>query len=229
LSYGSSAVVAASNGIREFLIEEEHLPAEKITVIRNAVETTRFADVPPAPFGETLKLLAIGRLEPQKGHDVLLNALAGLRDVPWELTLVGEGSARDDLVDIAVMNRIHDRVHFVGTHLDVEPFLAACDVVVMPSRWEGIGLVIMEGMAAGRPVVASRIGGIPELIDDKKNGLLVPIEDVAALQEALRFMWTNQSAARALGAAARVKAQQVFDVRAMVAAYERVYAHLAHQ
>ncbi len=229
LSYGSSAVVAASDGIKKFLVEEENFPTDKITVIRNAVETGRFAQIPPAPFGEVMQLLAIGRLEPQKGHDILLNALSTLRDVPWELTLVGEGSAKDSLVDLAIINHMHDRVHFVGTHMDVAPYLAASDVVVMSSRWEGIGLVIMEAMAAGRTVIASNVGGIPELIDDGVTGMLVPVEDVDALQVAIRRVWQNQAAARELGAAARVKAQKDFDIRAMVADYERVYAHLAHQ
>lgn len=226
LSYGSSAVVAASEGVRNFLADEEYIPRDKIVVIRNAVHVAPYLSVPAPAFTEKFRLISIGRLERQKGHDILLEALSRMTQIPWELTLVGDGSLRDDLYDRAVLLRIHDRVRFVGTVLDVAPLLAICDAVVMPSRWEGIGLVIMEGMAAGRPVIASRVGGIPELLEHGKTGLLVPSEDSGALAQALTWVWQHPDGARAIGAGARDYARTTCDVRDMVKKYEALYAHL---
>ncbi len=229
LSYGSSAVVAASEGVRNFLADEEHISRDKIVVIRNAVSVEKYLSVPPPLFTEKFRLVCIGRLERQKGHDILLEALSRITQIPWELTLVGDGSLREDLLDRAVLWHIHDRVRFAGTVMDVAPFLADSDAVVMPSRWEGIGLVIMEGMAAGRPVIASRVGGIPELIEQGKTGLLVPPEDSIALAQAITWMWEHPDAARALGAAAREKARTQCNVQEMVTQYEALYAHLTGQ
>lgn len=229
LSYSADLVVAASSAIRDFLVKKEHVSADKIVVVRNAVEIERYLNLPPPKFEEKLRLLAIGRLEEQKGHDILLEALSQLQQLPCELTVVGEGSLLEDLVDRATLLHLNDRVHFVGTILDVAPLIAKHDVIVMPSRWEGIGLVVMEGMAAARPVVASRVGGIPELIEHGQTGLLVPPDDASALADALRWVWENPSAARALGAAARESARANFDVRKMVAEYERFYAHLINK
>ncbi len=225
LSFGADVVVAASDAIREFLMKQEHIAAEKIVVIRNAIDVSRYLHVPPPKFEKVFKLLAIGRLEPQKGHDILFEALSQLQDIPWELAIVGEGSLSEDLSNRAVLLHIHDRVNFVGSILDVAPLIAACDAIVMPSRWEGIGLVIMEGMAAARPVIASRVGGIPELITHGKTGALVTPEDPNQLAEMVRWVWEHPDRARDLGAAAREFARTHCDVRGMVKEYERLYAN----
>lgn len=228
ITYSADVIVAASEAVKKFLVTAGHLSAKKIVVIKNAIEVWRYLDAPPPTFGAPLKLIVIGRLEPQKGHDVLFAALSRL-NFPWELSVVGEGSLAEDLLDRATLLRIDDRVKFLGTILDVAPLIASHDVLVMPSRWEGIGLVIMEGMAAGRPVVASRVGGIPELITHAKTGLLVEPENAEELAEALRWVRANPTAAGALGAAAREQAREHFDVRQMVKEYERVYAHLVNK
>lgn len=228
LSYQADAVVAASDSVRDFLIKREHYPEKKILVVKNAIEVERFLGIAAPQFKDVLKLLVIGRLEPQKGHDVLFEALSQAQ-FPWELTVVGEGSLAEDLVDRTTLLRIQDRIKFIGTTLDVEPLLAEHDVVVMPSRWEGIGLVIMEGLAAGRPVVASAVGGIREIIEHGKTGFLVPPEHPEELRGALQWVWEHPDAARAIGAAGREYAQKHFDVREMVKQYERLYAHLINK
>lgn len=229
LSYSADTVIAGSSAIRDFLIKQGHISEDKIVVVRNAIETKKYLDVPAPEFGHTLKLLAIGRLQEQKGHDILIEALTQLHGIPWELTIVGTGEMLDELSDRATLHHINDRVHFVGATTDVARVIGEHDVVVMPSRWEGIGLVVMEGMAAGRPVIASNVGGIPELIEHGKTGLLVQPENTHALAEAIEWVWEHQDAARAIGERAREFARVNCDVSEMVTQYERVYAHLTHQ
>ncbi len=229
LSYSADTVIAASDAIREFLITQGHISEEKIVVIRNAIDTMQYLALPAPQFGPKLKLLSIGRLTPQKGHDILIEALTGLHDVPFELTIAGVGELLDDLSDRVTLHHLNDRVQFLGTTNDVPALIGEYDVVVMPSRWEGIGLVVMEGMAAARPVIASNVGGIPEIVEHGKTGVLVQSENPTALAEAIRWVWEHQSAAGAIGLRAREYARVQCDVREMVKQYERVYAHLTHQ
>lgn len=229
LSYSADTVIAGSGAIRDFLITQGHIAEEKIVVVRNAIDTKQYIDLPLPTFGHTLKLLSIGRLQEQKGHDILIEALTQLHGIPWELTIVGTGELLDDLSGRAALHHINDRVHFVGAIMDVPGMIAQHDVVVMPSRWEGIGLVVMEGMAAGRPVIASNVGGIPEIIEHGKTGLLVQPENPHAIAEACAWVWEHQDAARAIGLRAREYARVNCDVIEMVKQYERVYAHLTHQ
>jgi len=229
LSYSADTVIAGSNASRDFLVKQGHISEDKIVVVRNAIETKKYVDVAPPEFGETLKLLAIGRLQEQKGHDILIEALTKLHGIPWELTILGTGELLDELSDRVTLHHLNNRVHFAGASLGVAEVIAAHDVVVMPSRWEGVGLVVMEGMAAGRPVIASNVGGIPELIEHGKTGLLVQSENPAALADAIAWVWEHQDAARAIGARGREFTRENCDVADMVKQYERVYAHLTHQ
>ncbi|MCX6780788.1 MAG: glycosyltransferase [Candidatus Magasanikbacteria bacterium] len=229
LSYTADTVIAASDAIRTFLINQGHISENKIVVIRNAIETHRYLNLPAPKFEGSLKLLVIGRLWPQKGHDILIEALSGMHTIPWQLTIIGTGNLLDSLVDRVTLLHLNDRVQFIGAQLDVAEAIAEHDVVVMPSRWEGIGLVVMEGMAAGRCVIASNVGGIPELIDHGKTGLLVQPENPAALAEAIKWVWEHQDIAQQIGAQAREYARTHCDIKEMVTQYERVYAHLINQ
>jgi len=229
LSYSADTVIAASEAIRKFLSTQGHISEDKIVVIRNAIDTARYLSLRPSVFEAPMKLLSIGRLEPQKGHDVLIEALSRVHDVPWDLTIVGTGEQLDDLSDRVTLHHLNDRVHFVGTTTNIPTLIEQHDVVMMPSRWEGIGLVVIEGMAAGRLVIASNVGGIPELITHGKTGLLVQPDNEQALGDAIRWAWEHQPQALQIGVAAREFARQHCDVGQMVKQYERVYAHLVNQ
>lgn len=229
LSYSADTVIAGSDAIRDFLINQGHISDDKIVVIRNAINTQRYLEVPPSKFEQPMKLLAIGRLWPQKGHDILIDALSKLHAIPWQLTIVGTGDLLDDLMDRVTLHHLNDRVHFVGTKTDIPTVIAQHDVVVMPSRWEGIGLVVMEGMASARTVIASNVGGIPELIEHGKTGLLVQPENQQALAEAIMWVWEHQDQAHKISMNAREYARENCDIKQMVKQYERVYAHLINQ
>jgi glycosyltransferase involved in cell wall biosynthesis len=132
-------------------------------------------------------LAVIGRLEEQKGHHYLLEALASLNgQIPrWRLLVVGDGALRRKLEMQAAQLKLAPQAVFAGERRDVRLIYAASDLVVLPSLWEGMPLVLLEAMAARRPVVATTVGGIPEVIRHEKTGLLVPPADIRALAAAI--------------------------------------------
>lgn len=182
-------------------------------VVPNGVDLSRFVARASAA-GPARRVLAVGRLLPQKGFDVLVEAMRALPDL--ELDLVGEGPERPRLAGPNV--RLH------GWQADVRPFLAAADIVVIPSRWEGFGLVAVEAMASGVPVIASAIPGLDEAVGDA--AIRVPPEDPAALASALRALAADPLRRAALAGAGRAQAAR-FDIHRAVATYESMYRRLA--
>jgi glycosyltransferase involved in cell wall biosynthesis len=172
-------------------------------------------------FNENDLLVAsVARLEPQKDPETLIRAFAALED--GYLLIAGDGSLRDAAVSCAKESGVQDRVRFLGVRSDVAELLAASDIFVSASRWEGHPVSVIEAMAAGLPVVATRAGGVPELIEEGTTGLLVPPASVADLSAALRQLAGNPAQRSALGQAARERAS-AYDVGGMVAAYARLF------
>jgi sugar transferase (PEP-CTERM/EpsH1 system associated) len=214
-------------------------PASKVAVIANGIEVARFADpgepaavrrsfgIPPmAPVVGT-----VGNLREVKRQDVLLRGFARLSggdkagELP-HLLIVGDGPLRDDLVRLAGELGIADRVHFAGRRTDPECLVPAMDVFALTSRSEGMPLAILEAWAAGRAVVASNVGGVPELIDDGQTGLLFPVGDDAALARQMSRLLEDPALARRLGSAGRDAVRQRYDVTVMADAYLGHYKRL---
>ena len=167
----------------------------------------------------------VARLEPEKGHPTLLEAWPGvLRAVPEAyLLLVGEGSRWDALEAQARELRIAHRVVFTGRRDDVPAVTAALDVAVLPSYREAQGLTILEAMALSRPVVASNVGGIPEMVEDGVTGILVPPHDAEALTDAIVRLLTDHPYADTLGRAGHDLVHDRFCIELMVRAVEDIY------
>jgi len=168
-------------------------------------------------------VLAVGRLAPQKGFDVLIDALASLRDrdpLPL-LVIAGEGPLAGQLA--AQARAAGSDARFLGARTDVPALLAAADVVVVPSRWEGQPLIVQETLQAGRPLVASRVGGIPALTGEYA-AVLVPAADPARLASAVRSVLDDQALAVKLGAAAQDRARALPSVADAVDAALAVYS-----
>ena len=156
---------------------------------------------PRAPYDGPLRLVAVGRLDPVKGHDVLLEAL---REVPGVvLTVLGEGGQRAALEQAVAELGLADRVQLPGWSEDVAGELAGSDALVLPSRSEGWPLTVVEAMLAGLPVVATPVGSVPEAVQDGRTGLLVPKDDPAGLATALRRLRDDRALAARLGRAGR--------------------------
>jgi glycosyltransferase involved in cell wall biosynthesis len=214
-------VVACGEGVAEAL-REHHV--EPWATISNGV-----APPPPAADAASLRVewslepelhlvVAAGRLVAQKRHDVAVAAAARVPDTAW--VIVGEGPQRPALERQIEALRLTSRVRLVGARSDVRAVLGAADVVVQPSDWEGLPLVVLEAMRAARPVVASGSRGLRELLQDGVDGLLVPPGDAEALATCVARIITDQDLARRLGGAAAARAEREFSEAAMVSAYQ---------
>lgn len=169
-------------------------------------------------------LLALGRLHVKKGFDVLLQALAKVRDA-W-LWIAGEGPLRAELTALAARLGVDGRVRFLGWRTDREALLAACDVCVMPSRYEPFGTVMIEAWAAQKPLIAAAAAGPKGLVRDSIDGLLVPIDDVAALAAAIDRVLRDRTFAGALAAAGHAVYQQRYTEGAVVTQYLDFYQRI---
>ena len=174
---------------------------------------------------DALLLLVLANLVRRKGVDVLLEALVRLDSAP-RLWIAGDGPERGALEALSQRLGLAERVRFLGRCDDTGDLLAACDVFVMPSRLEGLGVAALEAMAAGRPVVASRVGGLAGLVVHGRTGLLVPPDDVPALTDALRRVLEDTSLRAALAAEGPRRIAEGWLAEQMVGAYEALYAEL---
>ena len=201
------------------------------SVILNALD---FPTLLPAPLPiDTPRLLCLGRLHPQKGFDLALSALATITDrFPHvHLTIVGDGPERLALERQAAELNLSSVVDFLGwvSPDDVPMLINRATMVLIPSRWEGFGLVALEAASMARPVIASCVGGLPEVVAHKETGLLVESENSRALAEAMVFFLTHPKDAEQMGLAARKRARELFSWEQCVAAYNTLYEKLAQK
>jgi glycosyltransferase involved in cell wall biosynthesis len=186
---------------------------------------------PPRHDGrDPLRLLAVGRLEPQKGLDVLLRAMPAIlaAEPGARLQVAGDGSRRDALAAQAEALGVAPAIDWLGRREDVDALMAGAGMLVHPARWEGFGLVLLEAMRSALAVVASRTAAIPEVVDDGVTGLLVEPEDADGLAAAATSLLAEPARARALGAAGRRRLEERFSPARMgretIAVYERARA-----
>ena len=207
--------------------------AARTAVIANGVEVERFASAPgrardlPSGFAaaDGPVLLAIGRLVPEKGYDHLLQAMVAVRArLPRaRLLIAGDGPLAGALEATRARLRLDDAVFFLGSRADVPELLASAEVVVQASTKEAAPLAVLEAMAAGRPVVATAVGGIPGVITDGRTGRLVAAGSPTALSDAIVDALLRPEQARVWGEAARDYVRAEHGVERMVAAYEALY------
>jgi sugar transferase (PEP-CTERM/EpsH1 system associated) len=229
-------VLSVSSRLAERMSAHTGFPLDRITVIRNGVDLTRFHPVGRAAARLTLGLpvegLIIGtagRLVPVKDQASLLDAFARLKaeGIGFTGVIAGEGPLRAELEARARANGLSDCVRFLGHRPDVERVFAALDVFVLSSRSEGLSNTILEAMASRLPIVATRVGGADELVDDGATGLLVAPESPDALSVALGRLVGDAALREAMGAAGRRRALGRFTLDRMVRTYEHLYRELA--
>lgn len=228
-------IVAVSQAIARDLVERYRIAAARTVVVHNGIDAWAFRPARDrarvhaelrVPSGARVVVMA-GRMTPQKGWDVLLEAaarLAPLRDDIFWL-LVGDGPLRRALMRRA--GELGVRACFVGARADMADLLGGADVVVLASRSEGLPFTLLEAMALGKPVVATRVGGVPEVVEEGRTGRLVPPEDPAALATAVAGV-LDAPDATAMGARGRARVETAFTLDAMVRGLERVYAAELH-
>lgn len=176
-------------------------------------------------------VLSVGRLSREKAHDQLLTAFARLPGAGFttaSLAIAGDGPERLPLMQLAGRLGLHGCVHFLGHQPNVWPYYRAADVIAMPSHSEGSPIALLEAMAAAKPIVATRVGGIPEIIEDHRTGILVPPRDPGALADALAHVLRKPVLAAELGARACQAVRVRFPVEARMAALLDIYRRVAH-
>jgi glycosyltransferase involved in cell wall biosynthesis len=173
----------------------------------------------------------VGRLEPQKGVEYLVDAMPRLCALHEDarVLIIGDGPLRQSLENRATRRGVHDRVRFLGWRTDVPEILAELDVFCMPSLWESLGYSILEAMACGVPVVASDVEGIPEVVVHGETGLLVPPGDPSALAEAISLLLDRPDLRCAMGRAGQKRVEQRFSERMMLDRYEQMYLDLSRE
>lgn len=218
--------------VREYRI----VPPGKVVIVPNGIDVERFARGESGDLRRELGISpdapvigTVGRLSEVKRQDVLIRAFARIapRRPAARLLLVGDGPQRAGLADLATRIGVHDNVIFAGYQERPEEFLQVMDLFALTSRSEGMPLAILEAWAAGLPVVASRVGGVPELVADGRTGLLFPAADDEALATHLDRLLTQPAIGRAMGVAGQALARERFDVSVMCETYHRHYRALS--
>jgi glycosyltransferase involved in cell wall biosynthesis len=225
-------VVAVSEAVKRSLVDYWKLEESRVRVIRNGIDARRFR-APRVAEGETpyfprdcrFRLGSVGRLERQKGFDVLLDALARVRgeEAGGALAVAGEGSLRGALEERARGLGLAESARFAGAVPDIASFFAGLDLFVLPSRWEGLPLTLLEAMAAGVPVVATAVDGSAEAVRDGIDGLLVPPENPEALASAILSVRRDPGAARRRAETARSRVEAEFTEERMIERYREAY------
>jgi len=204
----AKAVVANSAGLREMGRSfDEKVP---IDVIPNGVSMSQFKS--KDRIWDPPQLLIVGRIVYQKGIDLLFEALAGLKDLEWELSVAGDGPLRESLEEMARKFGIAGRVHFLGwqSKVDLVERYRQANLFVYPSRHEGMPNAVLEAMASGLPVIASEIAGNDELVLHGNTGLLIPSEDFSRLREAIRGLLLAPDRRRKMGDAAQKRVEEQY-------------------
>lgn len=230
-------IITISYHLKRFCVEVEGLPADKIVPIHYGLDMKAF--LKSADDGAAVRtefsipvdahlVGVVGRLTEQKGHTYLLEAFAEVvQTLPSaHLLVIGDGELSSNLEYQVTRLGLHDNVTFAGYRQDVSRIMVALDVMAMPSLWEGFGLVLLEAMAAAKPIVATRVSAIPEIVADGETGLLVPPKDPEGLARALLALLHDPARAQEMGRRGRRRLEERFTVARMVEQTQAVYENL---
>jgi glycosyltransferase involved in cell wall biosynthesis len=233
-SHGVDHIIACSDAAKETLTNYEKVDTRKITVIYNGTSIDKFRSYnieQRRQIRENLKiedkivLSYTAHLRPEKGHKYLLEAISEIKDQYTNvvLLLMGDGVLRSDLDALTRQLNIEDKVRFLGYRKDIPELLSAADIYVHTSVVEGFGIAIIEAMAIGLPVVATNVGGIPEIITNGENGILVPPENPQALAKAIVDLIEHPEKRKILVEKGKQHVKANFTYQIMVKEYMQVY------
>lgn len=234
----SHHVIAVSNETAEHLVRVEGAPKRKVSAIHNGLDFERVKVSGPDArarvrgelgLGDVFTLLIAGRLHPEKGYEHLFRAVAAVKDRAerrFVLLVAGRGPFLQKYQDLVQALGVADHVRFLGFRADLPDLMVASDLFVLSSVAESFGLVLAEALYLGLPVLATRVGGIPEIVDHGVDGLLVPPGDAQALATAMEAFLKGGVWLPGQGAAAAKKIRARFSFEEMLRKYETVYEHL---
>lgn len=223
----TTKIVCVSRYDQELALKFGVADPKKLVVVHNGIDPQRFVQANGSMVKEELGLEAIpvvtcvGRFAYQKDHLTLLKTFQKLSNC--KLILVGDGPLRPRVEAFVLRNRLQGQVIIAGERQDIPQILAASDIFVLSSRWEGLPLTIIEAMMAGLPVVATRVGGVPELVEHGRTGLLVSAGNITMLAEALRQLLRDKALRQEMGKAGRKRALERFSLNRMLQETTNVY------
>ena len=228
-------ILSVSHAVKEKMIREAFFAGNRISVLHAGIDVSRFKNCQRGKVRKELclpdQVTVIGvaaRLSEEKGIGYLLEAMPHvLKRCPnLYLLIAGDGPIKDKLKNLSVHMGFEQNVIFLGYRNDIPEFMTDLDLLVMPSLTEGFPFSLLEGMAAGLPIVATRVGGVPEIIADGREGILVPPREPDALAKAIIRVLRDKESGKTMGLAARKKVEQEFSVEKMVSETEKVYLSL---
>lgn len=223
LSLITNKIIVVSKSVFNFLACNVGISEDKLIVISNTIIPKNYIE--RRKSNDIVAFGAIGRLEYEKGLDVLLNAIPILKGYDFKLYIVGDGSQKNKYIQMCKELNISDKVFFTGyvDNSEIEKIYEIIDVLVLPSRRETFGLVLLEAMQFGIPCIGSDVGGIPEIITDGKDGYLFTSGDYVDLANKMKSFISNKNLCSVMGKAARKKVVEKFDYEKMVKETENVY------
>lgn len=221
-------IITVSEIIKNQLIEIG-VKEKKIKVIYSGIDLSKYHQVKIYPFDPSrgkMTIGTVGRLEKEKGHEYLIRAFKAFLEIypQSKLIIIGLGGQRQNLMWLAKKLEIDRRVHFLGFQKDVAKSINYFDIFVLPSaKRESFGLVLLEALACQKPVIASKIGGIPEIIEHKKDGLLIEPANTEEIVQALNYLCHHPEEAQAMAEQGRRKVLQQFTQERMVREFEQAF------
>jgi len=229
----TTKIIAVSGAVKNYLIRRHKIRPEKISVIYNGIDVNKYkSHTNITEFKKQFNLepsipivAFIGRLVKVKAASYFLEAAASVltSGKKAQFLVVGDGPLKQSLVKQTQKLGIDQHVFFIGFRKDIPKILSLIDILVVPSLWEGLPLTILETMSAGKPIIAARVGGIPEAIKNGGTGILVPPKNSEALTGAINDLLAAPKKRKEMGEKAKQRALQLFDVERMVKEYENLY------
>lgn len=220
---GWSVPVALSQEVQQTIVEFYNLPKTSVPVVMNGIDMSRCTPKKDYAMGNPWRFVHVGRLDTPKNQERLLRAFRMILDTHPQahLTLVGDGALREHLEAVTRELGLEQAVFFAGMQENVRPFLEEADIFVLTSDYEGIPMTILEAIGTGLPIVSTAVGGVPDVVENEKTGLLVPPEEAAVANACLRLA-EDASLRQMLGKAA-LSGSNRFSSQAMSRAYVAIY------
>lgn len=222
----SDVVIAVSEAVSVYAQKKEGVAKSKVKIIHNGVAVDDFLYEKRDYDSQKYPVVGfVGRLTRQKGVDILLDALANT-ELPIKCKIAGDGEMRKELKNISSGKGLDERVQFLGGVNNVQDFLKAVDIFVLPSRWEGFGIALVEAGLSGLPVIVSRVDGIKEIISEGKDGLFFKAGDADELAGKLDDLSRDSKKRKTLGNNLQKKCLKYFSLKKMIKEYQAVYEQL---
>lgn len=236
-SYNANHIIAISQGVKRTLVELDAIDSSKITIISNGISVINCQKLDDSDGIDLKQELgidnskivgAVSSLHLRKGHQYLIEAAAKVCEQRSDIKflIVGDGQLNKQLQLLSHRLNLSKNIIFTGYRKDVYGLISIMDILVQPSIEEGFGIAILEAMAMGKPVIGTAVGGIPEIIKNGINGILVPPKDPLSIYQAIQRLLNNPDEAKRMGCAGKDIVQNNFSVSNMVKKYEELYENL---